>query len=250
MKREASVLTKFRSKLSMEVKDTAEKATEEDWIGEIIKLLSLDKRSIFDRLLRRGAKYEYLLVLGGVLLHIKEQGVVWLPKPYIKGLLSKAGISSTMMHKLGSIFSFTIPGGGFLGLTYNFLKDRVWKKPPTDPIQYLPRMIDRVEYGPFTIGPSKINVLVRPVQSIVKLFKKKKEEAAEEEPSFHIYFIRFIGKIDVAKESEKRPTLVAFTNQLMKKFQRIPTFKCRDEKKLSGFIEGLEKDGFKVVGAS
>lgn len=230
-----------------EVKAPAKNSTEQEWIRKIIELLSLNERSVIDRLFRRGAKYEYLPVFGGILLHMNGQGVVWLPKSHTKGLLSKAGIGSAVIHKLGLIFSFTIPGGGFLGVTYDFFRDRVWKEPPTEPQQYLPRMINRVEYGSFTLNPGKIKVIVRPLRSIVK--RVKKQEKAEEENPFRIHFLRFIDKIATAKEGEKRTTLKAFTNRVVKKFQRTPTFKCRDEQRLLEFVEGLEKDGFEVTEA-
>jgi len=239
-----------------------EEAAEEHLIKKIIKILSLDKRSIFDQLFRRGSKYEYLSVFGGILLHVKGQGVVWLPRSYIEGLLSKAGLSSVMIHKISLIFSFTVPGGGFLGFIYDFFKDRVWKKPPAEPRQYLPNMIDRVEYGSFTVNPGKINVVMQPFKSLGELAKRKenivaqslksivksvkKEERAEEKTPFCIYFLRFIDKIAVAKENEKR-FLKGFTDQVVRKFQRIPTFKCRDEQKLSKFVHGVERNGFTII---
>lgn len=232
----------------VEVKDPTENATQEEWIRRIIELLRLEKRSIFDRLFRRGAKYEYLPVFGGILLHMNGQGVVWLPKSYTKGLLSKAGIGSAVIHKLGLIFAFTIPGGGFLGVTYDFFRDRVWKEPPTEPKQYLPRMTNRVEYGSFTMNSWKIDVVMKPFQSFARWVKK--QERAEEENPFRIHFLRFIDRIATAKEGEEKTTIKAFTHRVVKRFQRIPTFKCRDGQRLLEFAEGLEKDGFVVMEAS
>lgn len=242
-----------------EVRDRMRNATGEDWVEEIVDLLMLDERSVFDRLLRRGVEYECLPVFGGVLLRVSGQGVVWLPRSYIDGLLSKAGLRSVVIQNFGLLFSFTIPGGGLLSLVYDFFKDRVWKKPPAEPRQYLPHMIDRVEYGSLAINRKKINMVAWAFRLLSGLIEKKekrvtravkwirnlvkKEEKAEEQSAFCVYFLRFIDRIAVAKQR------MDFTSRAVKKFQRVPTFKCRHENDLSKFVRGLENDGFRVMKA-
>ena len=218
-------------------------AEESEWIKRIIELLRLDKRSIFERLLRR-AKYEYLLVFGGMLLHVRARGVIWLSKAYINGLLSKAGVSSAIMHKVGALLSFTVPGGGFI---YDVLKDRIWREPTAEPQQYLLTMIDRVEYGSFTVNPTKkIDVVAQTLKSFFR--RVKHEQRVVREAPFHLYFLRFIDKIVASREErEVKLTLKTFVPWITKKIEKIPTYRCRDKSKLLKFIEGLRKDGFNVV---
>ncbi len=219
-----------------------ESVREEDWIRKIIELLELDKRSIFDRLRRRD-RYEYLPVFGGILLHIKGKGVIWLPKSYIKGLLSKAGISAAMINKVSLIFSFFVPGGSLVSLAYEFFKDRVWKEPPSELRQYLPHLTERVEYGSFTM--EKVGKRLKSVVRFIKREEKKGEEAG-----ICVHFLRFMDKVSTTKESQET-ALGTLTHKVTDRFQRVPTFRCRDEEKLFRFIESLEKDDdFSVVNVS
>ena len=218
-----------------------ESASQEEWIRKIIELLELDKRSIFDRLLRRD-RYEYLPVFGGILLHIKGKGVIWLPKSYIKGLLSKAGLSSAMINKVSLIFAFFIPGGSLVSLAYEFFKDRVWKEPPSELRQYLPHLTERVEYGSFTMER-----VGKRLKSVVRFIKR--EEKTGEEATLCVYFLRFMDKVSTTKESQET-ALGAIKHKVADRFQRVPTFRCRDEEKISRFIESLEKNDFNVVNVS
>lgn len=245
----------------------------EEWIGKALEYMELGEYRY---------KYSYLPVYEGILMFLKDYSITWIPKSHILGLLSKAGIKSKLIHNASLLMSFLLPGGSIAGVAYNFFKDRVWKAPPTEVKHHLIPLLDRVEFGTTDVSLGRIRGFFGRIKSglgrvkegldrvkhVIKRDKDLPEDidaesidyqvTEEDEKIFH--FIRFVDKIEAAKEAEEQEKaeregeihrtegrVREFSNWLNIKFKLSPVYRCPSRENLLKFIKKIREANITVV---
>lgn len=245
----------------------------EEWIGKALEYMKLGEYRY---------KYSYLPVYDGILMFLKDYSITWIPKSYILGALSKAGIKSKLIHNASILMSFLLPGGSIAGVAYNFFKDRVWKTPPTEVKHHLIPLLDRVEFGTTDISLGRIKGFIGTIKSglgrvkeglgkvkhVIKRDKDSPDDVGTEPVGYHgaeedegiFHFIRFVDKIEAAKEAEEQEKaeregeihrsegrIREFSNWLNIKFKLSPVYRCPSRENLSKFVKKIEKANITVV---
>ena len=244
----------------------------EEWIGKALEYMGLGDYRY---------KYSYLPVYDGILMFLKDHSITWIPESHIVGALSKAGIKSKLIHNASLLMSFLLPGGGIAGVAYNFFKDRVWKTPPTDVKHHLIPLLDRVEFGTTDISLGRIRGFIGRIKSgfgrvkeglgkVKHAIKRDKDtsEDAEAEPTEHLkaeddegifHFVRFVDKIEAAKEAEEQEKaeregeiqmsedkIRGFSHWLNMKFKLSPVYRCPSRENLMKFVKKLKEANIEV----
>ncbi|MFX0096603.1 MAG: hypothetical protein ACFE7E_02460 [Candidatus Hodarchaeota archaeon] len=245
----------------------------EEWIGKALEYMGLGDYRY---------KYSYLPVYDGILMFLKDHSITWVPESHILGALSKAGIKSKLIHNASLLMSFLLPGGSIAGVAYNFFKDRVWKTPPTDVKHHLIPLLDRVEFGTTDISLGRIRGFIGRIKSglgrvkeglgrVKHAIKRDKdvaedievelaEHARTEEDEGIFHFVRFVDKIEAAKEAEEQEKaeregeihirenkIRGFSQWLNLKFRLSPVYRCPSRENLLKFVRKLKEANIEVL---
>ncbi len=162
-------------------------ASVEDWINQ-----SLNSVGIIAN--------EYLPVMGGLLVHVKREGIIWIPRSRVAGIFSKSGLLDTLARHGQIVFSAI----GFIfapvATAYSQFIRRGLRIPPNIVTSYSKSIIERVLLTRPTIYQKTAQVLRGVKGKVVSVIKRETDEKEEEKVTY--YALRIIVTLEEINVSE------------------------------------------------
>jgi hypothetical protein len=146
---------------------------------------------------------EYLPVMGGLLVHIKQEGIIWIPRSRVAGILSKSGLLDTLARHGQVVFSAI----GFIfapvATAYAQFIRRGLRIPPNIVTSYSKSIIERVLLTRPSLYQKAAHVLSGVKDKVVSVIKREAEEKEEkEEEEVTYYALRFIVRLEEIEVNE------------------------------------------------
>lgn len=143
---------------------------------------------------------EYLPIMGGLLVHVKEEGVIWIPRSRVAGILSKSGLLDTIARHGQIVFSAI----GFIfapiGTAYSQFIRRGLRIPPNAVTSYSKSIIERVLLTRPTLYQKAVRTLSGVKDKVVSVVKREADEKEEEEVTY--YALRIIVTLEEINVTE------------------------------------------------
>ncbi|MFX1521474.1 MAG: hypothetical protein ACFFCD_16315 [Promethearchaeota archaeon] len=146
---------------------------------------------------------DYLPVMAGLLVHVKGEGIIWIPRSRVAGLLSKSGFLDTLARHGQIIFSAI----GFIfapvATAYSQFIRRGLRIPPNIVTSYSKSIIERVLLTRPSLYQKAAHALSGVKDKVVSVIKKETEEKEEEEVTYYaLRIIVTLEEIDVNEVAE------------------------------------------------
>jgi hypothetical protein len=146
---------------------------------------------------------EFLPVMGGLLVHVKREGIIWIPRSRVAGLLSKSGLLDTLARHGQIIFSAI----GFIfapvATAYSQFIRRGLRIPPNIVTSYSKSIIERILLTRPSLYQKAANTLSGVKDKVVSVIKRETEEKEEEEITYYaLRIIVTLEELDVSEVAE------------------------------------------------
>ncbi len=179
--------------------------TLEEWVLQLTEIINVPQENL-----------SVAPVLGGVLIYIRGEGIVWVPEEIFKELGLPESIGTFILKKAAPVaVGFAI--GHVPGALISFVSSSMAEKlasyailpPPKYPVAYLKSMIQRIEVIPAEIYAPLLKKIKKPA-----IKKHSKIESGEEGA------LRIVSKLD-EKNTQKRKRITLYRYQ---KFDHVKSF--------------------------
>ncbi|MHA2061235.1 MAG: hypothetical protein ACW963_02965 [Candidatus Sifarchaeia archaeon] len=143
---------------------------------------------------------EYLPIMGGLLVHVKQEGIIWIPRSRVAGILSKSGLLDTIARH-GQI-AFTAIGFIFapIATAYSQFIRRGLRIPPNAVTSFSKSIIERVLLTRPTLYQKAAKAIVGVKDKLVSVVKREIDEKEGEEVNY--YALRIIVTLEEIKINE------------------------------------------------
>jgi len=143
---------------------------------------------------------DYLPVMGGLLVHVKREGIIWIPRSRVAGIFSSAGLLDTIARHGQIVFSAI----GFIfapiGTAYSQFIRRGLRIPPNAVTSYSKSIIERVLLTRPTLYQKAVKALSGVKEKLVSVVKREVDEKEEEEVTY--YALRIIVTLEEINVNE------------------------------------------------
>ncbi len=143
---------------------------------------------------------EYLPVMGGLLVHVKREGVIWIPRSRVAGIFSRRGLLDTIARQGQIVFSAI----GFIfapvATAYSQFIRRGLRIPPNNVTSYSRSIIERVLLTRPSLYQKAAQTLSGVKEKLVSAIKRETDEKEEEEVNY--FALRFIVTLEEIKVDE------------------------------------------------
>jgi len=138
--------------------------------------------------------------MGGLLVHVKQEGIIWIPRSRVAGILSKSGLLDTIARH-GQI-AFSAIGFIFapIGTAYSQFIRRGLRIPPNAVTSYSKSIIERVLLTRPTLYQKAVKALSGVKEKLVSVVKREVDEKEEEEVTY--YALRIIVTLEEINVNE------------------------------------------------
>ena len=143
---------------------------------------------------------DYLPIMGGLLVHVKQEGIIWIPRSRVAGILSKSGLLDTIARH-GQI-AFTAIGFIFapIATAYSQFIRRGLRIPPNAVTSFSKSIIERVLLTRPTLYQKAAKALVGVKDKLVSVVKRDVDEKEGEKVNY--YALRIIVTLEEIKINE------------------------------------------------
>jgi hypothetical protein len=146
---------------------------------------------------------DYLPVMGGLLVHVKREGIIWIPRSRVYGIMSKSGLLDTLARHGQIVFSAI----GFIfapiATAYAQFIRRGLRIPPNIVTSYSKSIIERVLLTRPTLYQKTASALSGVKEKVVSTIKKETEEKEDEEITYYaLRIIVTLEELDVNEVAE------------------------------------------------
>ncbi|MHA1910837.1 MAG: hypothetical protein ACTSYA_03985 [Candidatus Kariarchaeaceae archaeon] len=202
---------------------------ETEWMKASVEALGLKKGT-----------YSILPVYGGVLIYILKEGISWIPKAKITGIIKKSTLNKAIRE--GSKFGFSVIDE-IIPIPFNNIKNTVskdlLKQPPDYSVSWLQSMINWVEIIPRERYSEFFDI----VDDRIEKVKRKKEQESEDQEEVKE---NESGALFIAEKSRE----AEFVKQIKEKLTHEKSKEKEEANKKDGddpLIIGSIKQGTKTV---
>ncbi len=143
---------------------------------------------------------EFLPIMGGLLVHVRREGIIWIPRSRVAGILSKSGLLDTIARH-GQI-AFSAIGFIFapIATAYSQFIRRGLRIPPNAVTSYSKSIIERVLLTRPTLYQKAAKAVSEIKEKLVSVIKREVDEKEEEEVTY--YALRIIVTLEEIKIPE------------------------------------------------
>jgi hypothetical protein len=190
----------LKSKESQESVPDEIQHAEISWINQALDLVGIKSNAV-------------LPVMGGLLVHVKGEGIIWIPRARVAGLLSKSGFLDTLVRQGGisaSVILAPILNIIFapISVAYSQFVKRGFRLPPNRVTSYSKCIIDRVLLTRPTLYHKLAYALGGAKEKVVSALKREHQEQEDEKVTN--YALRVIDKLEeLAVEEELDSDFIA-----------------------------------------
>lgn len=175
---------------------------------------------------------EYLPVIGGLLVHVKREGVIWIPRSRVAGIFSRRGLLDTIARQGQIVFSAI----GFIfapvATAYSQFIRRGLRIPPNNVTSYSRSIIERVLLTRPSLYQKAAQTLSGVKEKLVSAIKRETDEKEEEEVNY--FALRFIVTLEEIKVDELAES------SFISKMENAIMSKLEDEEGLPETLETFE----------